>query len=94
MYMTIVVSLSQFRRNIAEYIAKAREGNTIVLEDDKRSQLVAQLESVKQFRSDTFKKALLDAKGVFTSDNHPEWETMENVLKWVNQNRAASDRSF
>ena len=92
--MTIIVSLNQFRQNMADYIAKAKEGHEIILEDEKKGQQIAELKGKKQFSPATFEKALKAATGIFTAENHPEWTTKENIVKWVEQGRAATDRNF
>jgi len=92
--MTIVVSISQFRQHIAEYIEKARSGNTIILQDEKKGQEIIQLVGKKSFNPETFGKALESAAGVFTAENHPEWKTKEDVIKWVEEGRKSSDRKF
>jgi antitoxin (DNA-binding transcriptional repressor) of toxin-antitoxin stability system len=92
--MTIVVSISTFRRNIAEYIAKARVGYTVVLQDEKQGEQVAQLVGKKKFDGISFKKALQAAQGVFTAQSHPEWETKEDLGRWMVRERKAMDRKF
>ena len=92
--MTIVVSISQFRQHIADYIEKARSGNTVILQDEKKGQEIIQLVGKKTFNPETFGKALSAASGVFTAENHPEWKTKEDVIKWVEKGRKSADRSF
>ena len=92
--MTINVSISQFRQNIAEYIVKAREGYTVVLKDEKKGKQIAQLVGKKRFNPETYGKALKAASGVFTAQNHPEWKTKKDVIRWVEKSRKAADRSF
>lgn len=92
--MTIVVSISQFRQNIAEYIEKARSGNTVVLQDNKKGQQIVQLVGKKVFNPEAFKNALKSASGVFTTKNHPEWNTKADVSNWVKKERMSADRNF
>jgi hypothetical protein len=92
--MTIVVSISQFRQHIADYIEKARSGNIVILQDEKKGQEIIQLVRRKTFNPEMFGKALTSASGIFTSDNHPEWRTKEDVIKWVEESRKSSDRTF
>ncbi len=92
--MTIVVSISKFRQHIADYIEKARSGNTVILQDEKKGQEIIQLVGRKTFNPETFGKALSAVAGVFTPENHPEWKTKEDVAKWLEGNRKASDRNF
>lgn len=92
--MTIVVSISQFRQHIADYIEKARSGNTVILQDEKKGQEIIQLVGKKTFNPETFGKALTAALGVFTDENHPEWKTKEDVIKWVEEGRKSADRIF
>ncbi len=92
--MLINVSISQFRQNIADYIAKAKAGYTVILNDEKKGQQIAQLVGKKGFNSETFGKALNEATGVFTAQNHPEWKTKKDVAVWVDKGRLAADRNF
>ncbi|OGD97196.1 hypothetical protein A3A49_02325 [Candidatus Curtissbacteria bacterium RIFCSPLOWO2_01_FULL_38_11b] len=92
--MNVVVSISQFRQNIASYIEKAKKGDTVILKDKKRGQQVIQIVGKKKFDPDAFGKALEAAAGVFSAKNHPEWRTKNDVIKWVEQTRKASDRKF
>lgn len=92
--MTIIISISQFRQNIADYIAKANEGHTVVLKDEKKDQQIAQLVGKKVFNPGTFGKALRDARGVFTARNHPEWRTKKDVTSWLRKSRLSDERTF
>jgi len=92
--MTLNVSVGQFRQHIAEYIAKAQGGHTVVLIDEKKDQQLVQLVARKKFNPETFGKALKAAFGVFSKQNHPEWKTKVGVINWVEQGRKAADRSF
>lgn len=92
--MTITVSISQFRQNIASYIEKAKQGDTVILKDEKKGQQLVQLVGRKKFDPIAFGKALEAAAGVFTAKNHPEWKTKRDVINWVEQGRKAADRSF
>lgn len=92
--MVITVSISQFRQHIAEYISKVKEGNTIILKDEKKDQQVVQLAGKKIFNPQTFEVALNQAAGIFSANNHPEWKTKHDVLKWVEKERKTADRQF
>lgn len=92
--MTMTISISQFRRNMADYIIKAQEGHTVILKDGKKDQQVVQLVGKKNFDPNSFGKALSEAAGVFTAENHPEWRTKQDVIKWVRKQRLAFDRHF
>ena len=92
--MTIIVSINQFRQNMADYIAKAKEGYTVILKDEKKDEQIVELVKKKVFNSETFEKALSAATGIFTEENHPEWKTKKDVITWLEEGRNASDRSF
>lgn len=92
--MTLTVSVSEFRQHIADYIAKAKDGYTVILKDEKKDQQIAQLVGKKVFNPYTFGRALKQATGVFTAENHPEWQTKTDVIKWLEQTRLAADRNF
>lgn len=92
--MTVIVSISEFRQHIAEYIAKAKNGHTIVVKDEKKGQEIAKLVGNNTFNPESFGKALKAASGTFTTENHPEWRTKEDVIQWVEEGRKAADRTF
>lgn len=92
--MTIIVSVSEFRRNIADFVAKAKNGYTVVLKNGKNDQQLVQLVGRKRFNPEAFGKALGVAFGVFSSKNHPEWRTKKDVVSWVEKGRKASNRNF
>lgn len=92
--MTITVSISQFRKNIADYLAKAKNGYTIILKDEKKEQEIGKLVGKKSFDPEGFEKALNAAAGVFSAQNHPEWRTKKAIISWVNKSRLDADRKF
>ena len=92
--MTIIVSISQFRQNIAEYIEKVKQGNTVILQDKKKDQRLVELVAKRDFDPQAFGRALAKASGVFTAENHPEWKTKQDVVSWVERERLVSDRTF
>lgn len=92
--MIINVSISQFRQNLAEFIAKVAAGHIVILENGKKDRQIIQLVGKKKFNPDTFENALKEASGIFTAETHPEWQTEEDVIKWVEEGRLSTDRNF
>ena len=92
--MTITVSISEFRQNISQYLAKARAGDTIILKDNKKNEEVAEIVGSKKWDPIAFRKALHEAAGVFTAKNHPEWRTKRDVIRWVEKSRKDAERKF
>ncbi len=92
--MTITVSISEFRQNISDYLARAQAGHTILLKDEKKGRTVAEVVGKKKFDPVAFGKALRAAAGVFTAKNHPEWRTKRQVIRWVEKSRQEAERSF
>ena len=92
--MTLTVSIGKFRQNIADYIAKAKEGHIIVLKDEKKGQEIGQLVGKKTFNPQTFENAIHNVSGIFSAKKHPEWKTKHDVIKWVKQGRQIADRNF
>ena len=92
--MNVVVSISQFRQNIASYIERAKKGDTVILKDEKKDEQMVQLVGKKKFDPAAFGKALEAAAGVFSAKNHPEWRTKQDVINWVRESRKAADRRF
>ena len=92
--MTITVSISDFRQNIADYLAKIKAGDTIVLKDNKKGEEIAEVTGKKKWDPVAFSKALHKAAGSISAKNHPEWRTKEDVIRWVEKSRKAAERSF
>ena len=92
--MNIIVSVSQFRQNVSDYISKAKNGHVVILKDEKKDQQLVQLVGKKEFNPEAFGKALKAASGIFTAQNHPQWQTKNDVIKWIQKERLASDRNF
>lgn len=92
--MTITVSISEFRQNISDYLARVKAGDTLVLKDEKKGEEVAEVIGKKKFDLERFKKAINRGAGVFTAKNHPEWRTKRDVIRWVERERAKADRTF
>ncbi|MBI2085990.1 type II toxin-antitoxin system prevent-host-death family antitoxin [Candidatus Daviesbacteria bacterium] len=92
--MTLTVSISELRNNLAQYLERVTSGTNLLIRDGKKNQLVAELVGKKEFNTDRFEKALQSAAGVFTAKNHPEWTTKKDVIKWLEKTRLASERIF
>lgn len=92
--MTITVSISEFRQNISHYVSLAQEGYVIVLKNGKKGQNLVEVVKRPKFDLHTFEKALENASGVFTVENHPEWKTKADVSKWLRTERSKADRHF
>lgn len=92
--MTLTVSISELRNNLAEYLERVANGANLLVRDEKKEKLVAELVGKKEFNPVSFKKALRAAAGVFTIKNHPEWRTKRDVIRWLKKERLASERHF
>lgn len=92
--MTITVSISDFRQNIAQYLAQTKAGHTLLLKDNKKGEIIATLTGRKKFNPEVFGRTLRSVAGTFTAKNHPEWKTKKNVIRWVEKSRKLADRSF
>lgn len=92
--MSVTVSVSQLRNNISLYLEKAMQGMLVIVRDDKKDKAIAQITQTRSFNKDAYEKALRKAAGVFTAENHPEWRTKSDVVKWLEKSRLADERSF
>ena len=92
--MTITVSISDFRQNIADYLARVKAGDTLILKDEKKNEDVAEVTGKKKFDSKRFWDTLKRNTPVFTAKNHPEWRTKRDIIRWVEEGRKAADRTF
>lgn len=92
--MIITVSISQFRQNVSTYLARAQRGDRIIIKDEKKGQQVAEVIGKKKFDMESFRKTLNRVAGTFTAQNHPEWKTKKDVIRWVERGRKEADRTF
>lgn len=92
--MTLTVSISQLRSNLAQYLEKVDDGTNILVRDEKKDRLIAEIVGKKQFDPESFERALRKAAGVFTAKNHPEWRTKKDVIRWLEKTRKESERNF
>lgn len=92
--MTLTVSVSEFRNNISSYLAKVNDGNQLLIKDNKKKAMLAQVSKVYSFDKDSFEQSLRNAAGIFTAEHHPEWSTKLKVMKWVRRNRLRNQRTF
>lgn len=92
--MTLTVSISELRNNLAQYLEMVANGTSLLIRDEKQNRLVAELVEKKEFDPDRFERALQSAAGVFTAENHPEWATQKDVIRWLENTRKASERHF
>jgi len=92
--MTITVSVSQFRQNMSNYIAKAQSGVRVVVRDEKENEDVVEIVGKSKWDAGEFTVMLDRVAGTFTAKNHPEWATKKNVEKWLRNSRSADERKF
>lgn len=92
--MTLTVSISELRQNLAQYLERVANGANLIVKDEKKDIAVAQITKVPYFDKDLYQQSLLKAAGVFTAKNHPEWATKTKITKWLIKTRKESDRSF
>ena len=92
--MTLTVSVSELRNNLAQYLEKVANGTSLLVRDQKKDQLIAEVVGRKEFNPDSFRKTLRASAGVFTAKNHPEWRTKKDVISWLQATRKASERHF
>ncbi len=92
--MTLTVSISELRNNLALYLDQVARGDNLVIRDEKKNLEIAQVTKTKSFNSAAYEQAMRRAAGVFTAENHPEWVTKSKVIKWLRKSRLSDDRSF
>lgn len=92
--MTLTVSVSELRNNISLYLERVTKGAKVLIRDEKKNRFIAELVGRREFDPDRFEKALQSTAGVFTAENHPEWATKKDVIRWLRKTRKASERHF
>lgn len=79
---------------MSDYLDKVMSGNRVLIRDDKKDKTIAQITPTLSFDPEAFEKALNNAAGVFTAENHPEWKTKKDVANWLRKTRKNFDRQF
>ncbi len=95
----MTVSIGDFRNNLADYLDRVRLGDKIILRDEKKNRIVAEVATItsghdqKAYYKNS-RAMLAKVAGIFTAKNHPEWENISKVDLWLRQTRKQSERSF
>ena len=92
--MTLTVSISDLKNNISDYLEKVMKGTRVFVRGEKRGITVAELIQIVTFDKVSYEKTLRKVAGIFSSENHPEWKTKNDVVNWVSKNRVADERTF
>ena len=92
--MTISVSVSKLRGDISKYFDLVSKGNTVLVKNEKRGKDVALITRRNTFNSEDYDMSLKRFAGSISAKDHPEWATKQKIIKWVNDSRKASERSF
>lgn len=92
--MTMTVSVSELRNNISQYLERVIKGTRVLIRDEKKGLTFAQIIQTSTFDKTLYEKVLRKASGVLSSENHPEWNTKSQVIKWVTKNRLSDERLF
>lgn len=92
--MTLNISISDLRNNISKYLGKVREGNRVLIKDEKRNVTIAQILPVTSFNRESYAEVLKKSAGIFTSELHPEWRNKDDILEWLHKSRLADERNF
>lgn len=90
--MTTVVSISDFREKISDYLDQVARGDIVIIKDEKRNRELAQVTGRKQFDPVEYRKMLKRVAGTFTKERHPEWATISKVEGWLRKSRMADER--
>ncbi len=91
--MTITVSISDLRNNIAKYLEQAANGVTIIVRDEKKDKTIAQIVAANTFDKNRYEMVLRDSAGAL-GDEHTEWKNEEAIKEWLTKSRQDSERTF
>ena len=95
--MTHVISISDLRNSLSDYLFKVKLGDSLVIKDEKKDEEIAEIIPRKKFDQKkyaaSYKRMLKNLKGISAKD-HPEWATRAKVEKWLRQTRMNAERSF
>lgn len=92
--MTLTVSISEFRNNLSDYLEKVSGGTRLLVRDEKKNKLVAEVIGRQEFDPEAYQQTLDKATGIFTAKRHPEWRTKKDVINWLRKSRLADERHF
>lgn len=92
--MIYTVSVSELRSNIALYLDRVTNGAKVVIRDEKKGVNIAQISQAVEFDPNAYEIVLRKVAGVLKSENHPEWDTEEDISRWLRTQRLNDERSF
>jgi hypothetical protein len=70
------------------------KGTRVVVRDEKRGITIAEIIHASSFDKNAYEKTLRKVAGIFSAENHPEWNTQRNISNWVTENRLSDERAF
>ncbi len=92
--MTWTVSIGDLRNNLADYLEKVKQGDDLVVRDEKRNEEIGKIIPKKQFNSANLIKAIDRIAGTISAKDHPEWATIAKTEKWLRKIRLGNMRHF
>lgn len=90
----MLVSVSDFRSGISDYLRLASQGKTVIVSDEKRGIRLAKLVGEKQFDSSAYRAMLHRVAGALDTARHPQWSTSAKLENWLRVGRLADERKF
>lgn len=85
-----IVNITDLRDNLADYLDLVRFEKRS-LDISRRGKIIAQINPRKQLKKN-YAKAVRKAANTFSDRNHPEWENIDKIIKWVNKERKIAER--
>lgn len=92
--MPLTVSVSQLRNNLSDYLGKARNGTSVLVRDEKKDVIIAEISQTSNFNKDAYERVLKKSAGILSESNHPEWKTQQKVIDWLTNSRQSDERNF
>lgn len=72
--MATTVSVSEFRRNLSDWLERAREGERIVVRDEREREDVAELRPAEEKNWDEIMKAVEELRGSWSEEDYRAWK--------------------
>lgn len=82
----MTVSVSEFRKNLSDYLEKVKEGEEIVVRDEREREDLAELRPPEEKNWDEIMKAVEKAYGMWADIPEDEWKEFEKRRERMRRN--------
>lgn len=79
--MATTVSVSEFRRNLSDWLERAREGEKVIVRDEREREDVAEVRPAEKKNWDEIMKAVEETRGMWADIPEREWRASRRRIE-------------